>query len=88
MSLTIKNYKKLEGWAHNYKDFRIGEKVGEVISGVFSFVFAGGLKKYKPISAENVAKSMVRISLNSKSGIHFFESDEISDLDGVVSTKI
>ena len=70
------------------KDFRIGEKVGEVISGVFSFVFAGGLKKYKPISAENVAKSMVRISLNSKSGIHFFESDEISDLEGVVSTKI
>jgi hypothetical protein len=28
MSLTIKNYKKLEGWAHNYKDLRIGE-VGE-----------------------------------------------------------
>ena len=26
--LTIKNYKKLEGWSHDYKDFRIGE-VGE-----------------------------------------------------------
>jgi hypothetical protein len=26
--LIIKNYKKLEGWAHNYKDLRIGE-VGE-----------------------------------------------------------
>jgi len=25
MSLTITNYKKLEGWAHSYKDFRIGE---------------------------------------------------------------
>ena len=25
MSLTIKNYKKLEGWAHHYKDLRIGE---------------------------------------------------------------
>ena len=25
MSLTIKNYKQLEGWAHDYKDFRIGE---------------------------------------------------------------
>ncbi len=25
MSLTIKNYKQLEGWAHHYKDFRIGE---------------------------------------------------------------
>jgi hypothetical protein len=23
--LTIKNYKQLEGWAHNYKDLRIGE---------------------------------------------------------------
>ena len=23
--LTIQNYKKLEGYAHNYKDFRIGE---------------------------------------------------------------
>ena len=25
MSLTIKNYKKLEGWAHDYKEFMIGE---------------------------------------------------------------
>jgi hypothetical protein len=24
MSLTIKNYKQLEGWSHNYKDLRIG----------------------------------------------------------------
>jgi hypothetical protein len=24
MSLTIKNYKQLEGWAHNYKDLRVG----------------------------------------------------------------
>jgi hypothetical protein len=27
MNLTINNYKKLEGWAHNYKDFRIGEVI-------------------------------------------------------------
>ena len=26
--LTIKNYKQLEGWAHDYKDLRIGE-IGE-----------------------------------------------------------
>lgn len=25
MSLTISNYKKLEGWSHQYKDLRIGE---------------------------------------------------------------
>jgi len=24
MSLTIKNYKQLEGWAHHYKDLRVG----------------------------------------------------------------
>jgi uncharacterized protein YbjT (DUF2867 family) len=70
------------------KDFRIGEKVGEVISGTFSFFFVGGLKKYKPISAEIVAKAMLRISLLFKTGIHFFESDEISDLDAVISSKI
>ncbi len=23
--MTINNYKKLEGWSHDYKDFRIGE---------------------------------------------------------------
>ena len=25
MSLTIKNYNKLESWSHNYKEFMIGE---------------------------------------------------------------
>ena len=27
MSLTIKNYKKLEGWAHDYKELMIGEVI-------------------------------------------------------------
>ena len=27
MSLTIKNYKKLESWSHNYKEFMIGEVI-------------------------------------------------------------
>jgi uncharacterized protein YbjT (DUF2867 family) len=61
------------------KEFRIGEKIGEVVSGVFSFVFLGGLKKYKPISAEEVAKGMLKASLAAKMGVHFIESDEISD---------
>ena len=33
-------------------EFRPGEKIGEVVTGLFSFAFIGGLKKYKPISAE------------------------------------
>ena len=27
MSLTITNYKKLEGWSHHYKEFMIGEVI-------------------------------------------------------------
>ena len=27
MSLTIKNYKKLQNWSHQYKDFRIDEVI-------------------------------------------------------------
>ena len=27
MSLTIKNYSKLESWSHNYKEFMIGEVI-------------------------------------------------------------
>ena len=27
MSLTIKNYKKLESWSHDYKEFMIGEVI-------------------------------------------------------------
>lgn len=38
MSLTIKNYKQLEGWAHNYKEFMIGE-VGETYE---SYIFRVG----------------------------------------------
>ena len=33
--LTIKNYKKLESWAHNYKDMRIGQ----VIEGANEYQF-------------------------------------------------
>lgn len=62
----------------NRSELRIGEKVGEVISGIFSFTFVGGWKKYKPISAEIVAKSMLKTSLKPKTGVYIFESDEIS----------
>ena len=38
MSLTIKNYKKLEGWAHFGKEFMIGE----IIETDYSYVFRVG----------------------------------------------
>lgn len=38
MSLTIQNYKKLEGWAHFGKEFMIGE-IGET---AYSYIFRVG----------------------------------------------
>jgi uncharacterized protein YbjT (DUF2867 family) len=61
-------------------EFRPGEKIGEVVSGLFSFAFIGSFKKYKPISAETVAKAMIKTSLSDKTGVYIFESDEISSL--------
>jgi uncharacterized protein YbjT (DUF2867 family) len=61
-------------------EFRPGEKIGEIVSGLFSFAFIGSFKKYKPISAETVAKAMIKTSLSKKTGLYIFESDEISSL--------
>jgi uncharacterized protein YbjT (DUF2867 family) len=59
-------------------EFRFGEKAGEWVSELFSFAFVGGWKKFKPISAELVAKSMLKTSLAPKTGVYILESDEIS----------
>ncbi len=40
-------------------EVRIGELIGKNIASALSFVFVGGLKKYKGIEASDVAKSMV-----------------------------
>ncbi|XDD46000.1 nucleoside-diphosphate sugar epimerase [Leptospira sp. WS39.C2] len=47
------------------EEVRIGEKVGEVIGNLIPFGFLG-LKKYKPIQAAYVAKSMIYSLLNDK----------------------
>jgi len=54
---------------------RLGEKIGAFLFKFFSFIFIGSLKKYKAVSAENVAKSMFKASL--KKGNLIIESDFI-----------
>ena len=39
MSLTIKNYKKLEGWSHQYKEFVIDEVIETEIVYCFRVVY-------------------------------------------------
>jgi uncharacterized protein YbjT (DUF2867 family) len=64
----------------NRDELRIGEKIGQVIMSVCSFLFIGPLKKYKAIKGSTVAHAMMHQALLNKSGLYIFESDEISEL--------
>jgi uncharacterized protein YbjT (DUF2867 family) len=59
---------------------RLGEKVGMVSSRALSFLFIGGLKKYRPIEARVVASAMVEAAQKSSSGISVYESDEVQSM--------
>ena len=55
----------------NRKEKRIGEKIAQVIMPIFSFLLP---KKYRPINAESVAKSMINLSktdINTHKIYHF-----------------
>ena len=63
----------------NRKENRIGEKIGIFIFKLLSPLFFGPLKKMKPISAEIVANSMIKIANNNLSKT-IYESNEIVEL--------
>ncbi|TRX22015.1 NAD-dependent epimerase/dehydratase family protein [Flavobacterium franklandianum] len=64
----------------NRKEFRLGEKIGAFFMKLFSFVFTGKIKKYKPIQSESVAKAMFTIAQKNYKGFHIIESDEIQEI--------
>lgn len=68
------------------KEFRLGEKIGVILSPVLSFLMVGSFKKYKPIHAKDVAMAMYQASQRTESGSFTHESDEIYRLATV--TKI
>lgn len=74
-SLTIFRPSLLLG---DRKEIRPGEKWGGRISKAFSFVFVRKLKKYKPIQAELVAKSMLENAKNKTKGFTIIESDKMN----------
>jgi len=63
----------------NRAEKRIGEGIGMVVTGFFSFFMAGPLKKYKPVHASVVAAAMISAAnqIISKS---IFESHELLHL--------
>lgn len=76
-SLSIFRPSILKG---NRVEFRLGEKIGLTLMNLFSFLFIGKLKKYKPIESETVAKGMYVAAQKNKLGVSIYESDFIKNL--------
>ena len=56
---------------------RFGEKLAQMVIPKISFLMPS---KYSPISAEEVAKAMVQLSLTERKGVRIFHYKEIVDL--------
>ena len=60
------------------EEFRLGEKIGVILTPLLKPFLLGSLKKYRPVEAEKVAQFMVKISREkSVVGVHVYESDVI-----------
>ncbi|WP_175986816.1 NAD-dependent epimerase/dehydratase family protein [Bacillus sp. Marseille-Q1617] len=63
------------------KEFRLGEKTGEIISRMIRPVMIGKWRKYRSISADRVAYGMYKTALNFPDGnVNIHESDAIQRL--------
>ena len=62
------------------KEKRFIEGTANVLMHVINPILVGGLKKYRSIKVETVAKAMLKLSLDDKAGIFTHESDEIQEL--------
>lgn len=64
----------------NRTEFRLGEKIGGFFMKLFSFLFVGNIKKYKPIESETVAKAMFTLGQKNNLGFKIYESDKIQEI--------
>jgi len=59
-------------------EFRLGEKIGVLLTPLLKPFLMGSLRKYRPVEAEAVARFMVKVAHEaSASGSHVYESDMI-----------
>lgn len=61
-------------------EIRTAEQVGGKVLNTFSGLMWGGLKKYRPIRVEVVAKAMQILAHTSQKGKYLYESQHIKDL--------
>jgi uncharacterized protein YbjT (DUF2867 family) len=57
-------------------EFRFGEKFASVLVKPILFLFAGPLKKYRPVAVKDVAKTMLTNCFNDTTGTNIFENDK------------
>jgi uncharacterized protein YbjT (DUF2867 family) len=61
----------------NREEFRRGERMIQAVAPSLNFVMVGGLRCYRAIAAETVARAMVAATRQGKSGSFIYEYDEI-----------
>ena len=61
------------------EEFRLGEKIGILLTPVLRVFLLGSLKKYSPVEAQSVAQFMVKVAHDEPlSGVHVYELDLIA----------
>ena len=60
------------------KEFRLGERIAQIIMPAIAFLFIGKLKKYRPVKASLVAKVMIELAQSKFGDTYIIESDEIN----------
>jgi uncharacterized protein YbjT (DUF2867 family) len=55
------------------QESRPGEKIAQILMQLFSFVFIGSFRKYKPIQAKAVAAAMITTAKRAQPGRFFYE---------------
>jgi uncharacterized protein YbjT (DUF2867 family) len=61
------------------REFRMGEELAKVFSGVMNLIFFGPMKKYRAIKASKVAMAM-KVLANSDAGEVVYESDRLEEI--------
>lgn len=62
------------------KEFRVMEYLSLKVSHFFRFLFRGGLKKYEPTSAIDIARALCHAAKITTEGIHTYSSPQIKEL--------
>lgn len=61
------------------REFRMGEELAKVFSGVMNLIFFGSFKKYRAINASKVARA-IKILANSEADEIVYESDKLQEI--------